>query len=274
MAAHQVRNLISQARQLRGGRRAGAAQARLVLRLLDILLLHAVEPQQVKVDIQVEPAAEALHQRYSPAPRAGAVNARLSHQPSCDHAMHDAEHRPDGVRLAVEQEAQWVRETQHLLPHRPRAKHRLHQVPRTLGLAPRATTRADAALLAGERQQQFRMALLAYHAQEAVLAHAAAQERQDLLAHIRRQRAGLHLKTPNEIQVVRLHQRAQERALGRMASTARRGHQRSRLGADAALRCGPLRHGEAQHGTLLYSDGSTVFHPASSPLTGVCPVHG
>ena len=85
MAAHPVRNLAGQERQLRGRRRAGSAQARFALRLLDVLLIHAVEPQHVKVDIEVERAAEALDQRHRAALRAGRVPEdyvmRLSREP-------------------------------------------------------------------------------------------------------------------------------------------------------------------------------------------------
>jgi len=63
-----------QVRELRGGRRAGAVQARFALWLLDVLT-HAIEPQQVDVDIQAERAAEALDQRHCTALRVGAVNA-------------------------------------------------------------------------------------------------------------------------------------------------------------------------------------------------------
>jgi len=139
-------------RQLRGRRRAGAAQARL-FRPGGHRLVHAVEPQHVKVDIQVERAAEALDQRHRAALRDGAVNARLSRQPSCDHAMHDAQHRADGVGLAGEQEAQGIGNTQHPLPQRARAEHLFRQVKRTLGHAPRAAARAKPALLAGKGQQ-------------------------------------------------------------------------------------------------------------------------
>jgi len=61
------------------------------------------------------------------------------------------------------------------LPHRPRAEHLLHHVPRTLGHAACAAAGAKAALLAGKRQQSLGMALLAHHAQKAVIEHAAAQ---------------------------------------------------------------------------------------------------
>jgi len=118
------------------------------------------------------------------------------------------------------------------------------------------------------------MALLAHHAQEAVLEHAAAQERLELLAHVLGQRAVLRRKTRDEIRVVRLYPRLQQRALGRMPRIDRCGRQRGRCGAGIARRCATLQCGEAQHETLLYSDGRTVFRPASSPPIGVCPVHG
>ena len=105
----------------------------------------------MKVDIQVERAAEALDQRHRAALRAGAVDARLIRQPSCDHAMHDAQHRADGFGLAGEQEAQRHRDTQHPLPHRARAEHLLHQMPRTLSHAACAAAGAKPALLAGKR---------------------------------------------------------------------------------------------------------------------------
>jgi len=72
-----VRDLAGQLSQLRGGWRTGAMQARFALWLLDVLV-HAVEPQHVKVDIQVERAAEALDQRHRAALRRGAVDARLT----------------------------------------------------------------------------------------------------------------------------------------------------------------------------------------------------
>ena len=81
------------------------------------------------------------------------------------------------------------------------------------------------------------------------------------------------LVTRNEIRVVRLYQRVQQRALGNMANTGRRGRQRGRCGAGNARRCASFQCGEVLHETLLYSDGCTVFRAASSPPIGVCPVH-
>ena len=47
--AHAARDGAGQLRQLRARRRAGAAQARLALRLLHVRLVHAIKPQHVKV---------------------------------------------------------------------------------------------------------------------------------------------------------------------------------------------------------------------------------
>ena len=69
-------------------------------------LVHAVEHQHVKVDVEVKRAAEALDQRHRAALRASALDARLIGQPAGDQPMHDAQHRADGVGLAGEQQAQ------------------------------------------------------------------------------------------------------------------------------------------------------------------------
>jgi len=188
--------------------------------------------------------------------------------------MHDRQYRADGCGLAGEQKAQGVRKAQHPLPHRARAKHVLHQMPRTLGHAPRAATGAKPALLAGKRHQPFRMALLAHHTQEAVVEHPAAQERLEFLAHVRGQRAVFCLKAREQVRVVRLHQRVQQRALGRVAGIGRwrrvRGRRRRARGIPQG-RC------EAWHGTLRCRDGRdgcTVFRAASSPPIGDSPAYG
>jgi len=147
--ADAMRDGVGELRQLRRG--GGAAQARLAPRGLDVRVVHAVEPQHVEVNIQVQRAAEALDQGHRTALGAGAVDAGLIGQPAGDHALHDAQHRANGFWLAGEQETQGVRKAQHPLPHRPRAEHLLDQVPRRLGHASRAATRAEAALLAGIR---------------------------------------------------------------------------------------------------------------------------
>jgi hypothetical protein len=228
----------------------------------------------VEVDIEVERAAKALDQRHRAALRAGKVDARLIGQPTGDHGMNYPQHRADRFGLAGEQEAQGVRKTQHPLPHRPRAEHLFYQVPRRLGHAPRAATRAKATLLAGEGHQPLRMAVLAHHPQEAVVEYAATQVGIQLIAHVGWQRAVFGLETCDEIRVVRLHQRVQQRACGNMARVARRARPGGRWGASGESGCDSLLRGEAQHETLLRIDGCSVFRAASSPPIGASPAYG
>ena len=171
----------------------------------------------INVNVEVQRAAEALDQRHRAALRDGAVNARLVRQPAADHALHDRQYRPDGIRFAGEQEPQGVREAQHPLPHRARAEHVFHQMPRALGHAPCAAARAEPALLARERHQPLRVAVLAHHAQEAVFEHATAKVGIERLAHVGGQRAVLGRHPREEVGVMRLHQGVQQRALGRVA---------------------------------------------------------
>jgi hypothetical protein len=194
------------------------------------------------------------------------VDAGLIGKPSADHALHDTQHRADGLRLAGEQEAQRVRKTQHPLPHRPRAKHLLHQVPRALGHAPRPAAGAEAALLAGKGHQPLGPALLAHHAQETVLEHAAAQVRVEFLTHVRGQAAVLRLKAGQEIRVVRLDQRVQQRALGRVARITRSGVDDQPWRAHRSL---PPRCGEARHAALRCRDGCSGLRPRSALPIGI-----
>jgi len=147
-------------------------------------------------------------------------------------------------------------------------------VPRPLSHAAYAAAGAKPALVAGKRQQLLRMALVAHHAQEAILEHTAAQERLEFLSPVLGLRTVFRRKTRNEIRVVRLRQRAQQRALENMASVGRRNRLRGRCGAGIARCRATLQCAEAQHGTLLCIDGCRVFRAASSPPIGVCPVHG
>ncbi len=175
----------------------------------------------IKVHVKVQRAAEALDQGHRAALRAGALDARLIGQPAADHALHDGQHRPDGVRFAGEQPAQRERHAQHPLPHRARAEHVLHQMARGLGHAACAAARAEPALLARERHQPLGMTLLAYHAQEPVFEYAAAQVGLERLAHVGGQRAVLGRELREEVGVVRLHQGVQQRTLGRVAGVGR-----------------------------------------------------
>lgn len=181
-----MRDPADQRREFAGTWRTGAVQPRFALRLRVVRRVHPVQPQHVEMHVEIERAAEALDQRDRTAARVGPLDARLIRQPAADDPLHDAQHRADHLRLAGEQQAQGKRNAQHPLPHRPRAEHLFHQVPRTLGHAPRAATRTEPAMLAGERHQPLGMALLAHHPQEAVLQYPTVQVRLELLAHVGR----------------------------------------------------------------------------------------
>ena len=150
------------------------------------------------------------------------------------------------------------RHTQHPLPHRARAEHVLHQMPRTLGHAPRAAAWAEPALLAGKRHQPFGMAVRARDPQESVREHGAAQVRGERLAYIRGQRAVLHGQLREQVRKVRLHQGAQQRALGRVVRVGWCGGLRGRCSAGGVRRRALRRRGVAQPGALLRSDGCTL----------------
>jgi len=103
----------------------------------------------------------------------------------------DAHSRPCGVRRS------WGRS---------RASCRRTSAVVTPGFLPYAL-RASLRLFKFVADEFVGMAVLAHHAQEAVVEHAAAQERLELLAHILGQRSVLRRKTRNQIRAVRLYQR-------------------------------------------------------------------
>lgn len=191
------------------------------MRLLGGFLVNADHPQHVEVNVQAQRAAEALDQHHRAALRPAAINTGLIGQPAGDHALHDRQHRTDGIRFTDQEEALRVRETQVPLPHWPRAEHLLNQMTRTLSHTASAAAGAETALLAGERHQPLGVAVLAHHPQEAMFEHPAAKVVLELLADILRQREVRRFDACYEIRVVRLDPRAQQRARGCVAGAAR-----------------------------------------------------
>lgn len=105
-----------------------------------------------------------------------------------------------------------VRKAQHPFPHRPRAEHLVHPMARRLGHAPRAAAGAESALLAGERHQPLRMAVLAHYAQEPC--SSTPQRRYSSNSSV------LRIDAREEIRVVRLDKRVQRHSLGCVAGIA------------------------------------------------------
>ncbi|MCI1709238.1 MAG: hypothetical protein LKM39_01715 [Chiayiivirga sp.] len=87
------------------------------------------------------------------------------------------------------------------------------------------------------------MAVLARHAQESVIEHAAAQEFVELLAHVLGHGAILLREPFEEVRVMRLHQRVQQRA-----ARARGARRRARATPARAPRpAAPRRQGAARN---------------------------
>ena len=100
--------------------------------------------------------------------------------------------------------------------------------------------------------------VLAHHAQRAVLEHATAQERLELVAYVLGQGAVFRRKARHEVWVMRLQQGVQQRALGNVACVARRG----RAGATGAAvllqvqhECHRRRRGNRPVATLHLAPG-------------------
>ena len=120
--------------------------------------VHAIHEQHVKVHVQVQRRTETLHQRQR-------------------------------LRVGGEQEPQRMRQRQHPLPQRALGQHLIGQQCSRLGHAPRTTRRAEPALLAAEGHQLLGVALLAAHAQEALLQPPALQVGVEFLLYVVRQRS-------------------------------------------------------------------------------------
>lgn len=127
------------------------------------------------MNIQIERATEALDQRH----RAGAGRlagaAGPPNQVTGDHPVDDALYSAHRLRAAGKQQAQRIWEAQDRLAHRLLWKDPVHQQGRGFGPAPRAAAGTEAATLAAQGDQALGAAVLAAHAQEAMLQAAAAQ---------------------------------------------------------------------------------------------------
>jgi hypothetical protein len=150
--------------------------------------IHAIQKQHVKVDVQVQRRAEALDQRHGPGRGAVAREAGLTDEIVRDGPVHHAEHLRECGRVRGQQEPQRVWQRQHPLSQRTFGQHLIGQRCGGLRHAPRTTRGTEPALLAAERDELLGVALLAAHAQEALLEPAARQAGLELLLHMTRQR--------------------------------------------------------------------------------------
>lgn len=115
------------------------------------VVINPVEKQHVKVDVEIERAAEALDEGDRAGVRAAAGEARLADEITRDAAVDDAEHAREGARVAGEQKAQREGQAQHPLAQGlVLRQHLLEEQRGTLCHAPRAAAGAEAAALAAE----------------------------------------------------------------------------------------------------------------------------
>ncbi|MFZ1058261.1 MAG: hypothetical protein WAP47_03600 [Candidatus Rokuibacteriota bacterium] len=147
-----------------------------------VLAEHPVEGEGVEVDVQVEPAPEALDDgegagvAVTDARSVGLAVVEVQESPD-----EDAE---DGAAEAVvpgEQVAQAVGEAQDPLADGDAGQHTIHEVGGALGHAPTAAARAEATALAGEGDQPLQGAGVAPEPREAVGEDAAGEELAELL---------------------------------------------------------------------------------------------
>jgi len=139
--------------------------------------------------VQVQRAAEALDQGHGAVLRSGLFQPRLPDQVRADRPVDDAQHGGDGRRFRGKQKAQRERHAQHPLAQGLPGQDLVHQQRRGLRHAPRPAARAEAAALAAEGRQAFRVALRAADPQETVLQPATPQLGVELLLHEGRQHA-------------------------------------------------------------------------------------
>jgi hypothetical protein len=163
------------------------------------------------VDVHVEGVSEALHEGDGPALASGdaPLHPRPTPERAEDRAHEDAQ---DGARewgVVGEAVAQREGQREHPLPHRDLGQDPVHQVRGRVGHAPPAARRAEAAALAGERDDPVESALVAVHADEALGEDAAAEESPELaldeaghraLAGLRAGEEGLEFRLDHAVQ--------------------------------------------------------------------------
>jgi hypothetical protein len=133
------------------------------------------------VDVEVEGAPEPLeHGHTATAAVADAARPRPRAQVAFHGAVEEARHRAAQVVAPRQQIAQPVWQGEDPLPHGDIREDVVHEVRRALGHPPAAATGAEAAPLAGERDQPLGPAGVAPEPGEAAGKEAAAQERIEL----------------------------------------------------------------------------------------------
>ena len=143
---------------------------------------HPVRHERVEVDIQIEGAAEALHDRHGAAPAVGdAVTSGATPQEPEHRTQCDAGHGPTQLVIPRQQVPQPMRQAEDPLSNRHVREDMIDEMRRPLSHAPVATPRAEPAAVAREGHEAIQSAGGAPKSGEAAGQTPATQEVAELL---------------------------------------------------------------------------------------------
>ena len=146
--------------------------------------IHPIEEDHVEVNVQVQRRAKALDQRHGAGVAGGSGEACLLQQEAGNRAPDGVQYQRQRSGISSQQESQRKGQRQHPLAQRTRGQHLISEQRCRLGHAPTAARGTKAALLAAECYELLAMAVLAAHAQKALVQSAALQVGVKLLLHI------------------------------------------------------------------------------------------
>jgi hypothetical protein len=151
----------------------------------------AVQKQHMKVDIQIQGAAESLDQGYRPGLGSSAGTPGLLDEMGLDGPVDEAEHPAHDLGPAREQKSELEGKAQHPLAHGQVGQDLVDQQRGAFDHPAGAAAGAKAPPFAAEGDQPLSAAILAPHPQEAVLQNPALEEIVEFALHVCRQRAAL-----------------------------------------------------------------------------------
>jgi len=174
----------------------------------------------VKVNVQVQRAAEALDQRHRTGLARGLSESCVLHQMRGARPVHDTEHRAHGRWVRGEEVAQRKRHREHPLAQRLARQHLIHQQRGSLHHAPGGATRAEAAALAAIGDQPLGVALGAADPGKALVEAPRLQIGRELLLHVAGQRPAACRERGKKPRVVLFNQLIEKRRFRAVALVA------------------------------------------------------
>ncbi|MBY0276732.1 hypothetical protein K2Z84_15430, partial [Candidatus Binatia bacterium] len=202
----------------------------------------ALNDERVEVDVQVRRRPEALDRGDGPTAAVGGTATPRATSLEGQHRTDEhSEHAPAEPLVVRERVAQPVRRGEHPLPYGKAAKHVVHEVGGEACHATRRARRAEAAALAGERDQKVGATRVAAEAGEAARELAAGQELPQLALDEVRQAVTVTASTrlgEKGLQVL-VDEPVQRAVLGRARAVTRKREPRGVCGDDSANRHNP-----------------------------------